>query len=75
MEGDRATGVRLEIAEPDAVVWEDDGGWWLGYLRQYPDYWTQGKDTEDLREHLLDLQADLTNGLVPASVGIQEGPA
>ena len=22
------------------VVWDEDGGW-LGYLQDYPDYWTQ----------------------------------
>ncbi|HET7461052.1 MAG TPA: hypothetical protein VFJ82_07380, partial [Longimicrobium sp.] len=52
------------ITEPDAVVWQD-GSWWLGHLRQHPDYWTQGKDLEDLREHLRDLQADITSGSVP----------
>ncbi len=24
------------------VFWEDDGAW-LGYLQDYPDYWTQGE--------------------------------
>jgi len=23
------------------IVWEQDGSW-LGYLQDYPDYWTQG---------------------------------
>ena len=23
------------------AVWQEDG-WWLGYLQDYPDYWTQG---------------------------------
>jgi predicted RNase H-like HicB family nuclease len=46
------------------VVWEE-GGAWLGYLQEYPDYWTQGKTLEDLREHLKDLYQDLTGGEVP----------
>jgi predicted RNase H-like HicB family nuclease len=40
------------------VVWGEDGGW-LGYLQDYPDYWTQGDTLDDLREHLTDLYHDL----------------
>lgn len=43
------------------VHWEDDGSW-LGYLQDYPDYWTQGETLEDLEAHLRDLYADLTSG-------------
>ena len=46
------------------VVWEEDGGW-LGYLQDYPDYWTQGETLADLREHLKDLHEDITRGAVP----------
>ena len=43
------------------VFWEEDGAW-LGYLLEYPDYWTQGETLEDLKKHLRDLYADLTSG-------------
>jgi hypothetical protein len=46
------------------VYWEDDGAW-LGYLQDYPDYWTQGKTLEDLKEHLKDLYKDITSGEIP----------
>jgi hypothetical protein len=46
------------------VVWEEDGGW-LGYLQDYPDYWTQGETLEELREHLKDLYGDITRGSIP----------
>lgn len=46
------------------VVWEEDGGW-LGYLQDYPDYWTQGETLDDLREHLKDLHEEITSGAVP----------
>ncbi|HYU33368.1 MAG TPA: type II toxin-antitoxin system HicB family antitoxin [Thermoanaerobaculia bacterium] len=46
------------------VYWEEDGGW-LGYLQEYPDYWTQGETLEDLQEHLKDLYKDLTSGEIP----------
>ena len=43
------------------VYWEQDGSW-IGYLREFPDYWTQGDTWEDLESHLRDLYADLTSG-------------
>jgi predicted RNase H-like HicB family nuclease len=46
------------------VVWEQHGGW-LGYLQDYPDYWTQGETLNDLTEYLRDLHQDLTGGQIP----------
>jgi hypothetical protein len=46
------------------VYWQDEQ-FWLGYLEQYPDYVTQGESLEDLQEHLRDLYADLSGGLIP----------
>ncbi len=28
---------------------------WLGYLEEFPDYWTQGITEAELRENLIDL--------------------
>ncbi len=39
-----------------------EGDAWIGYLQDYPDYWTQGETLDDLRDHLLDLYHDLTSG-------------
>ena len=46
------------------LFWEEDGTW-IGYLQDYPDYWTQGETPEDLNEHLTDLYRDLTSGELP----------
>jgi hypothetical protein len=46
------------------VYWQDDD-MWLGYLEDYPDYWTQGETEEELRENLLDLYSELTGGVIP----------
>jgi predicted RNase H-like HicB family nuclease len=46
------------------VIWQDNGSW-LGYVQDYPDYWTQGDTEEELRENLRDLYKDLTSGEVP----------
>ncbi len=29
------------------VYWQEEG-MWLGYLEEFPDYWTQGGNLEDL---------------------------
>lgn len=41
------------------------GEMWLGYLEEFPDYWTQGTSLEDLQEHLKDLHQDVTSGAIP----------
>jgi len=46
------------------IYWEEDGDW-LGYLQEYPDYWTQGETLDDLKEHLKDLYKDVTSGQIP----------
>lgn len=43
------------------IVWEQDG-FWLGYLLQFSEYWTQGENLADLKDHLRDLHADLSSG-------------
>lgn len=45
------------------VYWQE-GAFWLGYLQDYPDYWTQGESLDDLKEHLEDLYKDVTSGQI-----------
>lgn len=37
---------------------------WLGYLEEFPDYWTQGETEEELQENLIDIHKELTSGTV-----------
>jgi predicted RNase H-like HicB family nuclease len=46
------------------IYWQEEGGW-LGYLQEYPDYWTQDETLEDLKEHLRDLYKDVASGEIP----------
>lgn len=46
------------------VYWQEEDVW-LGYLEEFPDYWTQGVNLDDLQEHLKDLHKDLTSGAIP----------
>ncbi|HRC87056.1 MAG TPA: type II toxin-antitoxin system HicB family antitoxin [Thermoanaerobaculia bacterium] len=46
------------------VYWQE-GTWWLGYLEEFPEYWTQGESREELEEQLRDLHHELTSGQIP----------
>ena len=46
------------------VVWQD-GEAWLGYLQEYPDYWTQGESLTELRENLADLYGMFADKTIP----------
>jgi predicted RNase H-like HicB family nuclease len=37
------------------TYWQEKDGWFLGYLNDYPDHWTQGKSITELEEMLADL--------------------
>ncbi len=45
------------------VHWQEDDSW-LGYLEEFPDYWTQGDELPALVEHLKDLYLDLSGGRI-----------
>ncbi|MGH7960554.1 MAG: type II toxin-antitoxin system HicB family antitoxin [Candidatus Binatia bacterium] len=53
------------------VYWEEDRAW-LGYLQEYPDYWTQGDTLDDLKDHLRDLYQDMTSGALPGIRKVDE---
>jgi len=46
------------------VYWQHDD-MWLGYLQEFPDYWTQGETLDELQENLKDLYQELTSGNIP----------
>jgi predicted RNase H-like HicB family nuclease len=46
------------------LYWQDEGEF-IGYLLDYPDYWTQGETLEDLMKYLRDLYIDLTSEEIP----------
>ena len=44
----------------------------IGYLEEYPDYWTQGNSLEELQENLLDLYQEFSRNNIPAIRKIAE---
>ncbi len=53
------------------VYWQDED-MWLGYLEEYPDYWTQGTTVEELEENLRDIYQELTSGNIPHARRVAE---
>jgi predicted RNase H-like HicB family nuclease len=53
------------------VFWQD-GGLFIGYLEEYPDYMTQGESLEELQDNLRDIYKELTTGTIPCVRKIAE---
>lgn len=49
-----------------------DGEFFLGFLNEYPEYWTQGYSKDELMENLKDLLIDLESGEVPFIRKVEE---
>ena len=64
MAGQEPEGYNSGMESTKYIYWQDKDQW-LGYLQDYPDYWTQGNSLEDLEAHLRDLYRDLTSGEIP----------
>ena len=45
------------------IYWQDDT-MWIGYLEEFPDYWTQGETLEELKENLRDIHYELSSGTI-----------
>ena len=55
---------RLREAAPKFIYYED-GGLLVGWLEEYPDYRTQGKTLEELKENLKDIYEDINTEKIP----------
>jgi len=53
------------------VYWKDEDIW-LGYLEEFPDYWTQGTTQDELKENLIDLYKELSSGTIPNVLRVAE---
>jgi len=47
------------------TYWRESDGRYLGYLKDYPDHWTQGESLDDLKEHLRDLFRTFSSEEIP----------
>lgn len=47
------------------IVYREEKGWFVGHIQEYPDYESQGKTLEELRDNLVEIYEDIRKGLVP----------
>lgn len=59
------------MAKQKYVFWKDEE-LWLGYLEEFPDYWTQGETEEELKENLVDIYRELNSGTIPNVLRVAE---
>ena len=62
------------------TYWEAPEGGYIGFLNQYPDYWTQGDSIDELEKMLTSLYGDITqfddiHSAVPEHTGLIAVPA
>ena len=48
--------------EKTKFVYYEDEGMWIGWLEEFPDYRTQGKYLEELKENLKEIYDEFTRG-------------
>jgi predicted RNase H-like HicB family nuclease len=53
------------------TFWQD-GEFFLGYLNEYPDYWTQAYSKDELLENLRELLVDMESAEVPFIRKVEE---
>ena len=46
------------------IVYREEKEWFVGHIQEYPDYESQGKTLEELKENLIEIYDDIRNGLV-----------
>jgi len=47
------------------IYYKEEDGWYVGHIREYPEFESQGENLDELKENLLDIYKDIQKGLVP----------
>jgi len=47
------------------IFYKKEKEWFIGHIQEYPDYESQGKTMDELRENLIEIYNDINKGLVP----------
>lgn len=46
-------------------VYYQEGDWWVGWLEEFPDYRSQGRSLEALKDNLREIFSELNSGRIP----------
>ncbi len=47
------------------IIYQKKDNWFIGHIQEYPDYESQGKTIDELKNNLAEIYRDISNGLVP----------
>ncbi|WDN89384.1 hypothetical protein BuS5_02352 [Desulfosarcina sp. BuS5] len=47
------------------IFYKKNNDWFIGHIQEYPDYESQGRSLDELRENLIEIYNDINEGLVP----------
>jgi len=47
------------------IVYKKEKECFVGHIQEYPDYESQGKTIDELKENLIEIYSDVQKGLVP----------
>jgi predicted RNase H-like HicB family nuclease len=47
------------------IVYKKEKEWFIRHIQEYPDYESQGKTVDELKENLIEIYNDINKGLVP----------
>ena len=47
------------------IVYKKEKEWFIGHIQQHPDYESQGKTIDELKDNLIEIYHDIQKGLVP----------
>ena len=53
------------------IVYKKEKEWFIGHIQEYPDYESQGKTVDELKENLIEIYNDINQGLVPDAEPLQ----
>ena len=44
------------------MFYKKKSGWYIGHIQEYPDYESQGRSLDELRENLIEIYNDINKG-------------
>ena len=46
------------------MIYNKKNDWFIGHIQEYPDYESQGKSLDELKENLIEIYTDIRQGVV-----------
>ena len=53
------------------MIYMKKNDWFIGHIQEYPDYESQGKSLDELKENLIEIYKDIHQGLIPEAEAFQ----